>query len=837
MSRHSLLRGVVLAMVAMAVTGCRPQQPGYLFEDGDLSHYVGVATQIEFPDVDVCSLDDAKKDMPPFTLENSKPKEIWDLKLEEATRIALANSKVLKEMGAAVFAGGDPDNLLRGLPYGTVYDPALTETNPRFGVEAALSAFDAQLATTMNWEHGVSPQNSADFVEVFRPSRFIQDLATFQTQLSKTNAMGGTAFLRHNVGYELNNSGGRQFLSNYTTNVEMEVRQPLLQGFGAAYNRIAGPGAIPGFNNGVMIARVQTDISLADFEGHVRNSLGDVENAYWELYRYYRRLDSLVAGRDSALQTWRQVHEKMKVGATGGGAQQEAQTRAQYFFFLADAKRTLRELHKRESNLRYLLGLAATDGRLIRPADEPTMAKVNFDWYEVHAEAMVRYVELRRQKWVIKQRELELIAAKNWLLPRLDAVARYRWSGLGHILLDKDNSESNAYGSMTSGQYPDWLLGFEFRMPLGFRKESSGVRYAQMALARERAVLQEMELELSHQLADAFARVTDDYVLAQTNFNARIAEDRDVAAADAARLAGVITVDELLRAQQRKVEAEVRYYDSLVGYNIALKDVHFKKGSLLEYNGVCLAEGPWPEKAYFDARRRARARDASVYLNYGFTQPRVVSRGPIVQHAGTDPQGEGDSSATAPDSPEAIPAPMPEPAGRSSAPGEMPQSGTQRVRPNSPAGPVLGAAAVRRVRPTDRPETRYDLGAMNLNGLSGQSGAMSAAQPAPSPVQPVSYQEASSAKPNTDTGKGDRPLLPERPEGCFAQKGPVPFSLSTTNTATSNSTSSKSNSAATKPAGDGWKGAGRSDKSHEPVADLPSAQADQSASGWKRVQR
>ena len=28
----------------------------------------------------------------------------------------------------------------------------------------------------------------------------------------------------------------------------------------------------------------------------------------------------------------------------------------------------------------------------------------------------------------------------------------------------------------------------------------------------------------------------------------------------------------------------------------------------------------------------------------------------------------------------------------------------------------------------------------------------------------------------TRTGKGDRPLLPERPEGCFAQKVPVPFS-------------------------------------------------------------
>jgi hypothetical protein len=36
-------------------------------------------------------------------------------------------------------------------------------------------------------------------------------------------------------------------------------------------------------------------------------------------------------------------------------------------------------------------------------------------------------VEVRKQKWEIKRRELELIAARNFLLPRIDAVGRYRW--------------------------------------------------------------------------------------------------------------------------------------------------------------------------------------------------------------------------------------------------------------------------------------------------------------------------------------------------------------------------------------------------------------------------
>ena len=51
------------------------------------------------------------------------------------------------------------------------------------------------------------------------------------------------------------------------------------------------------------------------------------------------------------------------------------------------------------------------------------------------SEAMARNVDLRRQKWRVKETELELIAAKNFLLPRLDAVGQYRWRGLGDDLL------------------------------------------------------------------------------------------------------------------------------------------------------------------------------------------------------------------------------------------------------------------------------------------------------------------------------------------------------------------------------------------------------------------
>jgi hypothetical protein len=229
---------------------------------------------------------------------------------------------------------------------------------------------------------------------------------------------------------------------------------------------------------------------------------------------------------------------------------------------------------------------------------------------------------------------------------------------------------------MTSGNFQEWQLGFQANVPIGFRRELAGVRNAQLILTRERVKLQEGELELSHQLAHAVRDLEANHVLSQTDFNRRVAAQREVEAVAAAYETDTITLDVLLKAQQNLAQAESDYYRALVDYNKSIAQVHYRKGSLLEYNGVYLAEGPWPGKAYFDARRRARAREASTALNYGFTQPRVMSRGPYEQHVGSASlfgSSEKDaettpSSATKPEK-ELVPTPEPE----SLRPSEIPQ--------------------------------------------------------------------------------------------------------------------------------------------------------------------
>jgi hypothetical protein len=242
------------------------------------------------------------------------------------------------------------------------------------------------------------------------------------------------------------------------------------------------------------------------------------------------------------------------------------------------------------------------------------------------------------------------------LLPDLDVGASYRWYGAGDDLINADRNGINfpdegytAFDELTEGNYQEASVFMSFQMPIGYRRALSGVRTAQLALARERARLEDMELNVSHLMTEAVRQLGLNYRLVQTHFNRWRAAHREVESAEALYEGGRETLNIVLDAQRRRADAQASYYQALTNYSKAIANVHFRKGSLLEYNNVQLAEGPWPEKAYWDALQRARERDASYYLDYGWTRPSVVSQGPVPQQMGiTDlhaqPMGTPDST-------------------------------------------------------------------------------------------------------------------------------------------------------------------------------------------------
>lgn len=624
MNRQSIFQVIVVGILLLGIiVGCAPRQPMFPTEKGDYrTKYLDHATDIVYPDVNEMSYADVDNPINPFTLDNSKPREEWKLSLQEAINIALENSNVIRTLNGVSFGAsgtfGTPGSLLSS-PAGamTSWDPAIVETDPRYGIAAALSEFDAVLSSQI----GFTRSNE---LSTLTRNPTTSDNGVFQTTISKTAITGGTFYVTNDNRF-VDGTGSDSYWSTY---VEGGFSQPLLRGSGHQYNRIAGPGAIPGFNNGILVARINHDMSLTNFEISIRNLVAQVEEAYWNLYFAYYNLDSVIAGRDAAERTWQQIEAHVHVGGHMGGAQAESQAHTQYLIFKGQAETAQNNLFSTEAKLRYIIGIAPTDGRLIVPASEPTIAPLRYDYSGVVAEALARSPELRMQKWDVRKKELELIAQKNYILPQLDLRGNLRWNGLGDRLLHDNNSESNAYGSMVHDGQNSWGISLNFSKKLGDRQGHAAVRNAELAKARSRKILQEQELELVHQLSDAYRDLSLHFTLSQTNYDKRVSARKELEATTQFYNEGRTTLDQVLDAQRRLAEADTQYYRSLVDYNIAISTLHLRKGSLLEYNSVMLAEGPWPNKAVqHDAVLQARKRASGYYMNYGYTSPKVVSRG------------------------------------------------------------------------------------------------------------------------------------------------------------------------------------------------------------------
>lgn len=795
---RKLIRWVAILQIGlMLFTGCHPTQPFYTRNNPSMANYLDQAMNIDYADVQVESMPESFQSLQPHT-HFSMPTEFHDWTLEDCISIALQNTKMIRAVsGANLQSGSVAAALLSAQPgqLPSVYDPALVanvgntqplvidnqgsrvaprgsvRANQVGGVEHALSEFDTQYSTIFGYNTTDRPRNVGQG-NVFNPQFFTAQDANLQTALSKRMATGTIATARWNTIYSRNNiptsanapgspNFGRAVPSDYTTSLELQLNQPLMRGRGTLVNRIP-----------VVLARINEDIALHQFEASIRNLLRDVEHAYWDLYMGYRAVEAARIARDSALDLWRVAEKRAAVSDTAPAAVAQAagrvaQFQAQLNIAINGSPIPGNDplgLLGRERVLREKMGLAPTDGPFIRPSDEPTLARIAFEWDTVKSEGLVRNTELRTQKWSIKQRELELVSAKNQILPQLDLVGTYRWLGVGDDLIAADrngirfpNPGSNAFEELTSGDFQEVGARIEFTpAPIGSRREKVNILAAQMQLKKSHEELRTKELMLVHQLETAWVGVVSTYT-SMLNFFDQLRENQneiDIYHKQLANDSGDMSqlLDMLLRAEEIKARAQLQYFQSIVEYNKSIVNIHYLKGSLFDLNNVALGEGAWVDKAYWDAEQRSLQRAGGLYFDYGYTRPGVVSAGPVESGNVTEGnlsdqpaaqrQGNGSASQSGssqqPQEPELVPAqpadedaidadqPIPQPPTANRTPGrqERLESNVASVRSDQ-VGSVRQASAE---KPNSR-DDQFQWGEMGLTKPSGSSARPVSGQP------------------------------------------------------------------------------------------------------------
>ncbi len=298
--------------------------------------------------------------------------------------------------------------------------------------------------------------------------------------------------------------------------------------------------------------------------------------------------------------------------------------------------------------MRNILGLPPADNRRIVPDTAPTEARLEPDWETSVAQMLAFQPDIVQQQLLVRLTELQLLLARNQLLPQLNLNALYQFNGLGHQL---DGSEAVSSGagltvldpirslkSRNAGvndpaaepnDFNQWQVGLTFSAPIGFRAPLANVRQAQYQLLRQRAFLQQIVHQTTHSLARFFLEVDANYKQFRTAQRLRAAAQLRLEAQRAFYEEGRITIDRLLDAVSQYANAIAQEAQFKTSYNTSIAALEEAKGTLLAYDNIAVAEGPSPRKAYIQARdQRAGHGQFHVPLD-GSYRPQPINGPPL----------------------------------------------------------------------------------------------------------------------------------------------------------------------------------------------------------------
>ena len=383
--------------------------------------------------------------IPPRTVSDPRPQTPeWRLSLDEAIRIALENTRVVRMLsGTTATSSGR-----------TIYDAAIINTT----IDQAQARFDPVLSNSSAFNHTDAP--TAAF-NPFNPSQALiygiptEDF-TNVLGLTKTNVLGGQWSLNWNLETDRFQVpallGAVEPLNPQTQrSVTLSYTQPLLQGGGFLVNKAP-----------IVIARLNTEQSFFQYKDSVEELVRGVIEAYWNLV--LSRIQVWAVGiqvEESEKEYKREKYSKI-FGLKG--AKDEAQARVTYEQFRASKVAADADVLQREGALRNLLMLPPEDGRKIVPVSVPTNRRLKSDWDELIHLAEQRRPDIVELKIVLEADRVRLLQAKDQTLPTLNTSFLYRWNGLS--------------GEMPNGEYIDsgmdhfgaWSLTVNFSVPLGLRR-------------------------------------------------------------------------------------------------------------------------------------------------------------------------------------------------------------------------------------------------------------------------------------------------------------------------------------------------------------------------------
>ena len=284
-------------------------------------------------------------------------------------------------------------------------------------------------------------------------NRFKQQEWSGQAGLRKKNLSGGELEVSQQLGYLDNNSRFLIPRNQGNARLELNYRQPLLNGRGRAVNESL-----------ILLAEIDYRVANDEFLEQVQSHLVSVTEAYWELVRaraeYFQRQKLL----DDAESILRQLQGRAEVDAL---QRQILRAQAAVANRRAEIARSLTSIKNATSQLRLLVNdpeLIHAAGLDVTPQDLPRLDALPVEMSDALATALEHRPDISKAIRELKSTNISLGVAKQEVLPKLDLLVGTYVAGL-----DESSDIFDAWSKQFRDGNPGFHAGLEFEVPLGNR--------------------------------------------------------------------------------------------------------------------------------------------------------------------------------------------------------------------------------------------------------------------------------------------------------------------------------------------------------------------------------
>jgi outer membrane protein len=452
--------------------------------------------------------------------------------------------------------------------------------------------FDPQIGFYADFAHYTIVQSNTFLTGT---TALIDDNRTYQATLSKYNDFGTYAKLTFASVYNKYNSLGFN-LNPYTQgDLDLQVSQNLLAGFGR-----------PVLGRYIHVAKNNEKVGDLQFKQQVITTVSAVLNLYWDLVSF----NEDVKARRDELNTAQQLFEDNKKQVQIGTLAPIEVTRAEAQVYSSEQDLLISQtnLLQQEIVLKNALSRRGVASSLLEDVHVVPLDTVQVPEKDelkplgdLVTEALGHRVEIQQDQINLDSDDISLRGIKSGLKPTLSVFAELTNNGLAGQANYLGPNEvasvpyltggtENLLGQIFKRDFPSYSAGLSLNIPLRNRAAQSDYVTTALGMRQDELALQKAKNQVRVDVQNAVIGLRQARVRYESSVKARILQQQTLDADKKKYTLGASTVFQVVQDQQTLASAQSTEQQALANYSHARISFDLAMGTTLDVNNISIDE-------------------------------------------------------------------------------------------------------------------------------------------------------------------------------------------------------------------------------------------------------